>query len=568
MNYNCTGDIHFENILTKIKDKNILKSITGKLCANRMTAIMGSSGCGKTTLLKILSGRFNKKYDGCVYLDGVVADKKILCGVTAFVHQDDVLQTYSTVKESVKFACEIQGRRCDVDEHLSCLGLYKIKDQLIGTPMKGGISGGERKRLSIAMELIRDPQIIFLDEPTSGLDCLTASKLMGVLRDLSCKKTVVASIHQPSSDIFYSFDDLLVLKDGLVVYYGEVKNLVSFMENQGFPCPAYTNPADFLFTTFLPAFSVENNSEIPNNAQKTEKNVEIISVRQITEKIENKNFSKKIKFKSERREPLREFKMLFIREMVYLYRNKLLGIVKIAQSLFTVIIVGSIFYNIGGKDINTQIKNTCGVLYFLAINLFFTASFTSLQLFFVDYDNLVREYQSGYFCFSSYFEAKILANTLIAVSHPLVMVPLLWFLIKIEYSFVMYVFLMTASIFTSLVGQSVGILTASISSTLNIASAILPSAMLPLSLLNGMLVDPDNIFFIFKILQYISPTRHTFNILVKNSFDAGKIEDVNIKRLCTDFLSKMESIFMLFALYLINILVSFYFMQRKVRKSC
>ena len=135
-----------------------------------------------------------------------------------------------------------------VNEMISLLYLENCKDTIVGDSLSKGISGGERKRLSVGMEMITNPSIIFLDEPTSGLDTYSAYSLISYLKDLAnTGRTVSATIHQPSSDILRLFDDMIILNHGKIIYIGEVNNLVNYFSSIGYQCPEYTNPSDYIF---------------------------------------------------------------------------------------------------------------------------------------------------------------------------------------------------------------------------------------------------------------------------------------------------------------------------------
>ena len=149
---------------------------------------------------------------------------------------------------------------------ISILHLEKCKDTIVGDSIIKGISGGERKRLSVGMEMIMNPSIIFLDEPTSGLDTYTAYSLVKSLKNItSTGRTVVATIHQPSSDLLRLFDDLIILNHGKIIYQGEVNNLVNYFSNLGYKCPEYTNPSDYLFMTILNPLHLQNNNDEKND---------------------------------------------------------------------------------------------------------------------------------------------------------------------------------------------------------------------------------------------------------------------------------------------------------------
>ena len=220
-------------------------------------------GAGKTSLLNILAGRTrsNNKLlvEGDIRLNNVVVDpssisvrKKI-----AFVAQDDSLPATSTPREAIKFSAKLRLPRSttenelDVltDRILEALGLNDCADTYIGGPLLKGISGGERKRTSVGVELVVKPTEIFLDEPTSGLDSYSATQVMTLLRKVANAGTsVLFTIHQPSSEVFGAFDHLILLNKGRVMYQGSVDNVPTFFENCSHPVPPNYNPADWIMS--------------------------------------------------------------------------------------------------------------------------------------------------------------------------------------------------------------------------------------------------------------------------------------------------------------------------------
>ncbi|MEZ5012631.1 MAG: ATP-binding cassette domain-containing protein, partial [Bacteroidales bacterium] len=204
-----------------------------------LVGIMGSSGSGKTTLLNLLSG-IQKPFSGSVRINGIDVhlNESSLEGVIGFVPQDDMLIEDLTVFENLYYAAclcfrdkskaEITGL---VDHTLQTLGLYEKRDLKVGTPLNKVISGGQRKRLNIALELIREPSVLFLDEPTSGLSSRDSENVIDLLRELTFKgKLVITVIHQPSSEIFKMFDRILILdQGGELIYSGNpIEALIYF----------------------------------------------------------------------------------------------------------------------------------------------------------------------------------------------------------------------------------------------------------------------------------------------------------------------------------------------------
>ena len=221
---------------TQHKRKPVLHKISGRVNTGEMCALMGPSGSGKTSLLSVLAGRLpdvGRVDNGTVLFDGQTPDKSFqrLCG---FVFQDDLLMAALTVRETVEFAAKLRlpqefgdaVRDERVRTILEALALVDCADTLIGSEKRRGVSGGERKRAAVAVELIAQPPLLFLDEPTSGLDAATALLLVRALRGFVEQGTmVIASVHQPRSNIFAAFDKLVLLASGRTAYFGAAGGL-------------------------------------------------------------------------------------------------------------------------------------------------------------------------------------------------------------------------------------------------------------------------------------------------------------------------------------------------------
>eukprot|EP00908_Phaeocystis_cordata_P017597 Transcript_28954.p1 GENE.Transcript_28954~~Transcript_28954.p1 ORF type:complete len:307 (-),score=106.59 Transcript_28954:315-1142(-) len=228
--------------------RQVLQSVSGAAASGRMLAIMGPSGSGKTTLLNALAGqiKWSKKASltGTLLVDGEPAGGAGTApGVRqAYVRQEDIFYTQMTVRETLMFAARlrlpsnvsIDEKRDVVDNLLRKLSLVKAADTIVGDAKRRGISGGERKRLSIGCELIGSPNLLFLDEPTSGLDAFQAQQVVALLKLLASEGTTVISvIHQPRGASFKMFDDLLLLADGQLMYSGPAARAASHFARLG-----------------------------------------------------------------------------------------------------------------------------------------------------------------------------------------------------------------------------------------------------------------------------------------------------------------------------------------------
>nr|POE78105.1 abc transporter g family member 22 [Quercus suber] len=251
-------DVSYKVILKGMRtseEKDILNGITGSVNPGEVLALMGPSGSGKTTLLNLLGGRLIQPTvrGSITYNDHPYS--KFLKSRIGFVTQDDVLFPHLTVKETLTYAALLrlpktltkeqkEKRAIDVIHEL---GLERCQDTMIGGSFVRGVSGGERKRVSIGNEIIINPSLLFLDEPTSGLDSTTAMRTVQLLQDIAeAGKTVVTTIHQPSSRLFHKFDKLILLGKGSLLYFGKASEATVYFSSIGCSPLIAMNPAEFL----------------------------------------------------------------------------------------------------------------------------------------------------------------------------------------------------------------------------------------------------------------------------------------------------------------------------------
>lgn len=253
------ASLQFENVSYSLKGKNILSGIQGVCRPGEVTAIMGASGAGKTTFLDILA-RKNKRGQagGDFFVNGERVSNSEYKNVVGFVDQEDTMLPTLTVHETILTSALLRlprdmtraAKEQRVFEVEKELGIYHIRDSLIGSEEgKGrGISGGEKRRVGIACELVTSPSILFLDEPTSGLDAFNAYNVIECLVTLArnYKRTVIFTIHQPRSNIVALFDRLILLAQGKTVYSGPFADCQSYFDTIGYECPPGFNIADYL----------------------------------------------------------------------------------------------------------------------------------------------------------------------------------------------------------------------------------------------------------------------------------------------------------------------------------
>uniref|UniRef100_A0A0U9HSG3 Putative ABCG protein n=2 Tax=Chrysomela populi TaxID=154003 RepID=A0A0U9HSG3_CHRPP len=273
-------DVNFENItfsstswsLTKFRkeSKKILHGVSGQFKSGELSVIMGPSGAGKSTLLNVLAGFTLQGSTGIVKLNDVTRDSSPRYRkLSAYIPQEEELRLALTAKEAMTFAAHLKlgyGVSGDykmeqVSELLELLGLTECQHTLTSR-----LSGGQRKRLAVALELLSNPPILFLDEPTTGLDSSSCTHCVKLFKKLAQDgRTVVATIHQPSALLFEMFDKLYALSAGRCVYEGKPGDLVGRLAELDLLCPAYHNPADYLMEVAIG----EHNADINELAEAT-----------------------------------------------------------------------------------------------------------------------------------------------------------------------------------------------------------------------------------------------------------------------------------------------------------
>ncbi|XP_071734574.1 ABC transporter G family member 24 [Rutidosis leptorrhynchoides] len=240
----------------KGKGKHLLRCVTGKIMPGRITAVMGPSGAGKTTFLSALAGKAHGcRITGSILVNGkpdsIHSYKKII----GFVPQDDIVHGNLSVEENLWFSAKCRlpahmlkkDRVLVVERVIESLGLQGVRNSIVGTVEKRGISGGQRKRVNVGLEMVMEPSLLILDEPTSGLDSSSSQLLLRALRRETLEGVNVSMVvHQPSYSLFQMFDDLVLLaKGGLTVYHGSVRKLEEYFSGLGINVPERVNPPDY-----------------------------------------------------------------------------------------------------------------------------------------------------------------------------------------------------------------------------------------------------------------------------------------------------------------------------------
>uniref|UniRef100_A0A8C7YLT3 ATP-binding cassette, sub-family G (WHITE), member 2c n=1 Tax=Oryzias sinensis TaxID=183150 RepID=A0A8C7YLT3_9TELE len=376
-----------------------------------MNAIMGATGSGKTSLLDVIAGRKDPAglRQGQVLVDGQVVTSELRLS-SAYVVQDDILMGTLTVRENLLFSANLRlnpkhhsstDKNNRVNIIINDLGLTDCADTKIGTEFLRGVSGGERKRCSIGMELITSPSLLFLDEPTTGLDSNTANCIIGLLHKLARRgKTVIFSIHQPRYSIFKQFDHLTLMHKGEVVYAGAAAQALDYFTNLGYQIEAFNNPADFFMDITNGEITSTADLHIGGNplgvCDVSSQSLMTVLAMTALGCLLLKPCHKGHRKCNDVSVRARQMRVVCGRTVRNILRNPQTSYAQLALQIFFAILVGLIYYQIGA-------------FFFLIINMVF-GNLSAVELFINERAIFIHENSSGYYRTSVYFLSKIFAD--------------------------------------------------------------------------------------------------------------------------------------------------------------
>lgn len=367
----------------------LLSNVSGVFSPGVLTALVGSSGAGKTTLMDVLAGRKTGGYiEGDIKISGHPKEQRTFARISGYVEQNDIHSPQVTVEESLLFSSSLrlpkevseEKRREFVEEVMRLVELDSLRNALVGLPGSSGLSTEQRKRLTIAVELVANPSIIFMDEPTSGLDARAAAIVMRTVRNtVDTGRTVVCTIHQPSIEIFEAFDELLLMKRGGRLIYGGKLGLHSqtmidyFQGIDGIPPIASGyNPATWMLEVTTPAAEEKIGIDFANVYRNSEQYREVeASIMHFSTPATG---SEPLKFASTySQDNLSQFLTCLWKQNLVYWRSPQYNAMRLFFTTLSALIFGSVFWNVGSKRDSTQdLFMVMGALYaavlFLGVN--------------------------------------------------------------------------------------------------------------------------------------------------------------------------------------------------------
>ncbi|XP_050716453.1 protein scarlet-like [Eriocheir sinensis] len=526
--------------------KLVLNSVSGAVRPGSLVALMGASGAGKSTLMNALAHRTPGEVmvDGDILVNGHRANRS-MNALSGYVHQDDLFVASLTVKEHLTFMARLRmdvrttanERRGRVHELLKELGLTKVQHSRIGAPgLEKSLSGGERKRLAFATEILTDPPLLFCDEPTTGLDSFNARKLVKMMKEMAARgKTILCTIHQPSTEVFLMFDKLMLLAEGRLAYIGSSNGALEFLDGLGHKCPSTFNPADFYIHTLAvqPGHELRSRERIKRICDNFAvspyaKDVELIiqhqdnkfqqyaDMQKSYDGAYNCAASSSTNSSSSTNESIVQIVKhipklpgwwiqlywLWWRAVIDSYRNPAVHGIRILQKFVMALLIGMCY---SGVEINQRgIQDIEGVLFIYITENTFPSVYAVLNVFPLELPLFLREYKNGIYRCDTYYIAKMAALMPGFFLDPMIFVCICYWLVGLRPR--LYTFLMTivVLIFTTNTASSCGAMFSAMFESLPYAMVMLVPFLMMLLITGGLMVNLGSLSPYIGWVKYLS----------------------------------------------------------------
>ncbi|XP_039892995.1 ATP-binding cassette sub-family G member 8 isoform X1 [Simochromis diagramma] len=516
--------------------------------SGQMLALIGSSGCGKTSLLDIITCRDEGGImkSGEILINGKHNTPQLVKKSIAHVRQDDRLLPHLTVRETLSFVAKLrlpthftQAQRDQrVDDVIAELRLRQCAHTRVGNNYIRGVSGGERRRVSIAVQLLWNPGILILDEPTSGLDSFTAHNLVITLSRLARgNRLVLLSVHQPRSDIFQLFDLVVLMSSGSAVYCGAAREMVPYFTALGHPCPRYCNPSDY----YVDLISIDRRS--PEGEAECLERARVLA-EQFMEKVRDTDdhmwkaagtdvaqTDSSPQQPSRRKEDevitisrhenrlpgkLHQFNTLIKRHMYNDFRDLVTLVVHGFEALLMSLLVGSLYY--GAGETRLSIQDTVSLLYMIGALTPFAVVLDVIAKCHTERAMLYHELQDGMYSVTSYFFAKVLGELPEHCVFTLVYgLPIYWLagLNKAPDRFLLNFLLVWLMVYCS---RAMALFVAALLPTLQTSAFMGNSLFTVFYLTAGYVINLENLWLVASWLSYASFMRWGFEGMLQVQF--------------------------------------------------
>ncbi|KAL1555257.1 ATP-binding cassette sub- G member 8 [Salvia divinorum] len=485
---------------TSTPPTKILTNVSLTAHPSQILAIVGPSGAGKSTLLDILAARTSATA-GSLLLNSLPINPSAFRKLSAYVPQHDACLPLLTVAETFAFsAALLNPKSADVPAIVSALLDDLRLNHLSHVRLAHGLSGGERRRVSIGLSLLHDPAVLLLDEPTSGLDSGSALGVMQTLRSVTDtrRRTVVLSIHQPSFKILSTIDRILLLRNGGVVHHGTISSLEAFLLSNGFTVPPQLNPLEYAMEILSdliqqpePEQSLEDSTAPPPSPPPIEQKVRCRSSR------------------------IQEITLLYYRFWKIIYRTKQLLVTNTLQALGVGIVLGTIYIKIGLDKAGMEKR-----LGLFAFTLTFLLSSTTetLPIFINERPILLREASSGVYRLSSY----LIANTLVFIPYLLAIATVystsVYFLVGLCMTWQAFAFFVLVIWTIVLMANSFVLFLSSVAPNFIAGTSLLTLLLAGFFLFSGYFISSDRLPKFWAFMHFLSMYKYALDALLINEY--------------------------------------------------